>query len=204
MTSTPTSDSRTDETMPPSPEPRFTRAEVLVHTAFAVLFFTALASAAFLWFDPLAQAFGRRELVGRVHTIAGLLIPIPLALGLLSAAVRADVGRLERFSPRDREWLRARDRRSGRIPVDRFNAGQKLNAAFTLGAVITLFGTGLIMGSLLWSWPTKYRTGATWVHDWTAFAITVAVVGHVYFAWRYRRGDASTSADTNTARLTPS
>lgn len=172
------------------PEPRFSRAEVAVHATFAVLVFVAIGSAALLWFDPLAQWVGRRALATRIHTVSGLLLPVPLALGLLSGAFRADVRQLERFTNDDRRWLRARDRRSGRIPVDRFNAGQKLNAAFTVGAVIVLFGTGLIMGSLLWSWPTHYRTGATWVHDWTAFAVTVAVVGHVYYARRYRRGDA--------------
>jgi formate dehydrogenase subunit gamma len=153
--------------------------------------FLAIASAALLWVDPLAQWFGRRALATRLHTISGLLLPVPIAVGLLSTALRTDIKRLERFTDNDWRWLRARDRRSGRVPVDRFNAGQKLNAAFTLGAVIVLFGTGLIMGSLLWSWPTQYRTGATWVHDWTAFAVTAAVVGHVYYAWRYRRGDSS-------------
>ncbi len=180
---------------------RFTRAEILVHTAFAVLFFVAVGSAALLWFDPLALWIGRRELAGRVHTIAGLLLPVPLALGLLSSAFRSDARTLERLSVTDREWLRSRDRRSGRIPVDRFNAGQKLNAAFTVGAVAVLFGTGLIMGSILLSWPTKYRIGATWVHDWTAFAVTVAVVGHVYFALRYRRGDhESVEIDSGTSQ----
>ena len=188
----PMSANRMGAVMNPS-ERRFSRGEVAVHATFALLVFVAIGSAALLWYDPLAQWFGRRELATRIHTVTGLLLPVPLALGLLSAAFRADAGRLERFTRADRAWLRSRDRRSGRIPVDRFNAGQKLNAAFTLGAVIVLFGTGLIMGSLLWSWPTKYRTGATWVHDWTAFAVTVAVVGHLYFAWRYRRGDVSSS-----------
>ena len=181
--------------MTPS-ERRFSRAEVLVHTTFALLVFVAMLSAALLWFDPLAQWFGRRELATHIHTVAGLLLPVPLALGVMSSAFRADARTLERFSEGDRAWLRAKDRRSGRIPVHRFNAGQKLNAAFTVGAVIVLFGTGLIMGSLLWSWPTRYRTGATWVHDWTAFAVTIAVVGHVYFAWRYRRGDASSTQES--------
>ena len=204
MTSTRTSVNPTGAVMSPS-NARFTRAEILVHTTFAVLVFVAIGSAALLWFDPLALWFGRRELAGQIHTIAGLLMPLPLALGLLSPAFRADAKTLERLTVTDREWLRSRDRRSGRIPVDRFNAGQKLNAAFTVGAVAVLFGTGLIMGSILLSWPTKYRTGATWVHDWTAFAVTVAVVGHVYFALRYRRGDhESVEIDSATSQRSAS
>jgi formate dehydrogenase subunit gamma len=181
--------------MKPS-ERRFARPEVIVHAVFAALVFVAIASAALLWFDPLAQWFGRRAAVSRVHLIAGLMLPLPLTLGLLSASFRRDARRLERFTAEDREWLRSSDRRSGRIPVDRFNAGQKLNAAFTVGAVLVLFGTGLVMGSVLISWPTQYRIGATWVHGWAAFGVVVAVVGHLYFVWRYRRGDATADFDS--------
>jgi hypothetical protein len=52
-------------------------------------------------------------------------------------------------------------------------------------------GTGTIMAGWLWSAPTQTRTDATWVHDWTAFALGLAVTGHIYFALRYRRGDAT-------------
>ena len=181
-------------TAPPSVTPdsatrRFTAPEAWVHAAFAGLIIVAIVTAAFLSVDALSQLVGRRELLMRVHVLAGLLCPVPLALGLLSPAFRRDVARLERFGPNDRAWLRSRRRRS--LPVDRFNAGQKLNAAFTVGAVAVLLGTGIIMGSLLWSWPDDLRTGATFVHDWTAFGLTLAVVGHVYFARRYGQGDAS-------------
>ena len=36
-------------------------------------------------------------------------------------------------------WLRSKDRRSGRLGIGKFNAGQKLNAAFVLGGVIVMF-----------------------------------------------------------------
>ncbi|MEO8329760.1 MAG: formate dehydrogenase, partial [Candidatus Nanopelagicales bacterium] len=110
---------------------RFSRAEIWVHATFALLVLVAIGSAALLWFDPLALWFSRRELATRIHTITGLLLPVPLALGLLSSRFRADVRTLERLSDQDKQWLRSKDRRSGRIRVDRFNAGQKLNAAFT-------------------------------------------------------------------------
>ena len=182
---------------------RFSVAEVVVHAAFATLIVVAIATAALLSVDALSVWFGRRELVAHIHVVAGLLLPVPLALALLSPAFRDDARALEQMTPSDREWLRSRDRRSGRIPVERFNAGQKLNAAFTVGAVCVLLGTGLIMGSMLVSWPTKYRTGATWVHDWTAFALTIAVVGHVYFALRYRRGDSSNAHLTELTSPSP-
>jgi formate dehydrogenase subunit gamma len=164
---------------------------VAVHASFAALVGIGIATALVMWLDPLSVAVGRRDLLRTAHLAAGLLAPIPLALGLLSGRFRADVARLERWTEQDVQWLRAGDRRSGRIPVQRFNAGQKLNAALTIGALVVLVGTGTIMAGWLWSAPTQTRTDATWVHDWTAFALTLAVAGHVYFAVRYRRGDAS-------------
>jgi formate dehydrogenase subunit gamma len=186
------SDRPTDATTNPSPERRFSTAEIAVHATFAVLIGIGILTAAIMWIDTLAIAVGRRETVRTIHLTVGLLAPLPLALGLLSARFRADAVRLERWSSADVAWLRARDRRSGRIPVARFNAGQKLNAALTVGAIVVLTGTGTIMAGWLWSWPTSTRTDATWVHDWTAFALTLAVVGHIAFAVRYGRGDAST------------
>lgn len=169
---------------------RFSRAEVWIHAAFAALVLVGLLTAVVLSLAPLSVAVGRRATVAEVHVVSGLLLPVPLALGLLSRAFRADVRLLDRWSADDRAWLRSRDRRSGRLRVVRFNAGQKANAAFTLGAVLLLLGTGLVMRGFLVSWPDDSRTGATLVHDWTAFGLAVAVVGHVAFAARYRRGDA--------------
>jgi formate dehydrogenase subunit gamma len=194
MTSTPMSDRPTDAATTPSPDRRFSTAEIIVHGAFAALICIGIGTAAIMSIDTLSIAVGRRDLVRTVHLAVGLLAPLPLAIGLLSARFRADVAHLERWSPADVEWLRAKDRRSGRIPVARFNAGQKLNAALTLGALIVLIGTGTVMAGWWWSWPTATRTDATWVHDWTAFALTLAVVGHIAFALRYGRGDAGADA----------
>ena len=41
--------------------------------------------------------------------------------------------------------------------------------------------------------PLDWRTGATFVHDWFALGIWVAVLGHIFFA--LRDGDAIDSHD---------
>ena len=94
------------------------------------------------------------------------------------------------------EWLRARDRRSGRIPIGKFNPGQKLNAAFTLGSIIVMLLTGTMMffSSYL---DDALRTGATFVHDWLSLAILVVVVGHTYMAFN----DASARAGMRTGSV---
>lgn len=161
---------------------RFTRAERWVHRSLGVVLGVLMVTGALLFFPDLGALVGNRALVSQVHEITGWLVPLPLLLALASRAFRADAGRLNRFQPTDWEWLRSRDRRSGRIPVGKFNAGQKLNAALTLGSVIVLFGTGMVM---FWSslFTDSVRTGATFVHDWLALAFGILVLGHIWMAF---------------------
>jgi formate dehydrogenase subunit gamma len=168
----------------PGALPRFTRGQRWVHRSLVVLAGVCLATAALLYVPELSALIGRRDVVATVHVVAGFLLPVPIVLGLaLSAALRADVRRLNRFGPRDWEWLRSADRRSGRIVVGKFNAGQKLNAAFTLGTVLVMLGTGVLMRFTGLA-PLEWRTGATFVHDWLALAFAVVVAGHAWMAAR--------------------
>ena len=85
----------------------------------------------------------------------------------------------------DAEWLRQGGgllKKGVHPPSEKFNAGQKLNAAFSLGAIIVLLVTGTMMffSSLF---PDALRTGATFVHDWLALAFVVVVLGHIYMAF---------------------
>jgi formate dehydrogenase subunit gamma len=166
-----------------SPLPRFTAAERAVHWSVAVLMTVCIATAAILYNGSLAVLVGHRHLVEQVHVWCGYALPVPMLLGVASAAYRTDVRRLNRFTPADRDWLRSKDRRSGRIRVGKFNAGQKLNAALSAGATLVLLGTGTLMwftGLVRLSW----RTGATLMHDWTALALGLLVLGHLAYALR--------------------
>lgn len=172
--------------MTPSPEPklrRFASAEVVTHWVFAALMFILIATAACLYLPALAGLVGNRPTVRMIHVVCGFLLPVPLLLALASRAFRSDAGLLDRFSRADWRWLRSRQRRTGLIPVGKFNAGQKLNAAFTLGAVIVMLMTGLIM-FFNSRFPDAMRTGATFVHDWLALAIVIVVIGHMYMAFK--------------------
>jgi formate dehydrogenase subunit gamma len=166
---------------------RFTPAERWVHRCTAALMGGCLLTAAVLYIGPLSVLVGRRGLVVWGHVLAGLALPVPMLAGWAFRAFRDDLRELNRFRPVDREWLRSRDRRTGRIAIGKFNAGQKLYAAFIAGAILVQFGTGVIMryGQ---HWPLSLRIGATFVHDWLAAAVAVAVIGHLHFA--LRDGDA--------------
>ena len=175
-------------TPPPSEVPtrraRFSPAERWVHRTTAALMLLCIATAAALYVPQLAELVGRRHLVVTVHEWSGLLLPVPFLLGLGSRAFRADLRRLNRFAPYDREWLRAvrrRDRRASARPAGKFNAGQKIYAAWIAGAVLVMLGTGLLMWFTGLA-PLVWRTSATFVHDWLALAIGVVVAGHIAMA----------------------
>jgi len=169
---------------------RFTRSERAVHHAVALLMVLCLATAACLYVPAIAAAVGRRELIKTVHVYAGFALPVPILAGWLFRAFRADLRRLNRFREEDWEWLHRRDRRvvidgEGAIAVGKFNAGQKLNAAFVGGAVLIMLGTGSML-TFPGPFPDGLRTGATFVHDWLTLAIFAVFLGHLRYALRDR------------------
>ncbi|MFE2042747.1 cytochrome b/b6 domain-containing protein [Streptomyces sp. NPDC059477] len=155
---------------------RFTRAERWIHRTTATLMGLCVLTAACLYVPQLAQLVGRRELVVRVHEWSGLALPLPVLAGLVSHAFRADLTRLNRFGPHDRAWLR---RASG--PADKFNAGQKIYAAWIAGATLVMLGTGLMMWFTGLT-PLRWRTAATFVHDWLALTLGIVLAGHIGMA----------------------
>ena len=181
---------------------RFGAAERWVHRTVGVLVLVLIITAALLFIPDLGGLVGNRPTVRKIHEIAGFALPIPLLLALLSRSFRNDAEQLNRFRPTDWQWLRSRDRRSGRIPVGKFNAGQKLNAAFSLGAILVLLATGTMMFFSSY-FPDAVRTGATFVHDWLSFAFIIVVVGHTYMAFNdatARLGMRTGSVPENWAR----
>ena len=173
------------------PEPpllRFDRVERAVHWVNASLFGVLMLTGAALYAGPVSALVGNREVVRTLHVYSGLALPIPLLVGILGARgarLRRDLGRLNRWSRDDRRWFRRRHR--AHVALGKFNPGQKLNAAFIGGAAVVMLGTGSIMKWFA-HFPLDWRTGATFAHDWFAFGIWVAVVGHITFA--LRDGDA--------------
>jgi formate dehydrogenase subunit gamma len=187
MPSTESSGNNTAPSAPSAPEStsasvsRFSRAERMVHRTTAILMTTCIVTAAVLYNGPIAVRVGHRHLVELIHVYCGFALPIPMLLGILSFAYRADLRRLGRFTPADRRWLRTRTRRDGTITVGKFNAGQKLNASLACGSILVLLGTGVLMYFVGLA-PLPWRSGATFVHDWFSLALGLLVVGHVTFA----------------------
>jgi formate dehydrogenase subunit gamma len=175
----------------PKAEPpllRFDRTERALHWVNASLFGILMLTGAALYAGPVSTLVGNRGLVRFVHVYSGLALPIPLLMAILGrrgAQLRTDLGRLNRWSRDDARWFRRRQRAG--VTLGKFNPGQKLNATFIGGAAIVMLATGSIM-KWFEPFPLDWRTGATFVHDWFAFGIWIAVIGHICFA--LRDGDA--------------
>jgi formate dehydrogenase subunit gamma len=163
---------------------RFDRVERFVHWVNASLFGVLMLTGAALYAGPISTLVGHRDIVRNVHVYAGLALPVPVLVAMLSrrgARLRDDLSRLNRWSRDDARWFR-RTRRPD-VKLGKFNPGQKLNTAFIAGAGVVMLGTGSIMH---WFdlFPLDWRTGATFVHDWFALGIWVAVLGHIVLALR--------------------
>jgi formate dehydrogenase subunit gamma len=162
--------------------PRFDRVERAVHWCNATLFLVLVGTGASLYFQPLSTFVGHRHAVKTIHVYSGLLLPVPLLLGLLVPAgrqLRRDLSRINRWTVDDRRWWSRRTRPSAQL--GKFNPGQKVNAVFVGASIVLMLGTGSIMR---WfePFPNSIRTGATFVHDWVFIALVVVIVGHIMFA----------------------
>jgi formate dehydrogenase subunit gamma len=162
--------------------PRFDRLERTVHWCNATLFLVLLATGASLYAGPLSTIVAHRHTVKTIHVYAGLLLPLPLVLGILlpgGRKFRADISRFNRWTADDRKWWSRSVRPSAQL--GKFNPGQKLNAVFIGASIVAMLATGSIMRWFA-PFPDNIRTGATFVHDWTFIVLIFVIVGHIMFA----------------------
>jgi formate dehydrogenase subunit gamma len=165
---------------------RFDGIERLAHWLTASFFIALIATGAALYIPAVIGFVGRRGLVERIHVDVGLALPLPLIISLAGTwgkGLRADIRRMNRWIPGDRQWLRLTVHRQPTVdvPVGKFNAGQKLNAAITGGVMLVMLMTGSVM-HWPYYWPLSWRTGATFMHDVVAIFFVVVVIGHIGMA----------------------
>ncbi len=169
---------------------RFTPIERFAHRSIAILMLILIASASALYIPDISILIGNRGIVKTIHSMSGFLLPIPLIIAVFFPVFRMNMRELNRFHPHDFAWLKRQNSDSIKGELDnpdsvygKFNAGQKLNAAFSFGAILIMFATGMVMffSSLF---TDDIRTGATFVHDWLTLAIVVVLTGHIYMAMK--------------------
>lgn len=165
---------------------RFTRTERAVHWVHAVTFLTLLVTGLVLSTASLEGIVGHRALLRELHLASAFFFvfgPALIALAGNRRAVEADVEEVDRWSADDARWLRHPSLDGGPAlpPQGKFNAGQKLNAIFTLYATFAFTLSGLI----LWQnrrFPFSVVTQANTVHTALAYFALAVFFGHLYLA----------------------
>src|SRR3954452_14421801 len=156
----------------------------VVHWVTAALALVLVLTGTILYVPQLSAAIGRRATLNTIHVVAGLLLPVPLLLGVVAGRagrrLRRDLVELGRWDETDSAWVRRR--RARPVPAGKFNGGQKLVTALFGGAFAVQLLTGAIMH---WNkpFPDDWRTGATFVHDWAFLVLVALTIGHMLKAF---------------------
>ena len=169
---------------------RFTVTERVLHWALASGYLLLLASGLPLM-APSLQSWirGYSPIIGERLHLASAIFWVVAMLAVLAVGDRRRIVRtlteMRRLGGDDRRWLvrfprwlvatpteRARLDRA----VGRFNAGQKVNALFTLVTAALLLITGIAL------WP--FGAGGLWraAHRWLTLLVLIPIAGHVFLA----------------------
>jgi formate dehydrogenase subunit gamma len=176
---------------------RFTGAQRLLHLVLAVTFFGMLWTGLCLWSPALAEVMNR-PLAKQWHFYFAIALGVAFVLILILRPrdIRAIAREVDSLDRDDRTWLRGGPRRlfNHRDAPQQgwLNAGQKLNTAVTIGLLIVLTLTGL----LLWLGErnNSFRfSGTVDVHDIATILIVLLTCGHLYLALVNRTTRASLS-----------
>ena len=165
---------------------RFTGVQRLLHAVLAVTFLGMLWTGLCLWSPSLAEVMNR-SVARPWHE--GFAVALGIAFVLVMVlrprdltAIAREVDSLDRD---DVEWLRGGPRRlvdHADAPEQGWlNAGQKINTALTMGLLVVLGFTGV----LLWlapGTPALRFAGTVDVHDIASILIVLLVCGHLYLA----------------------
>jgi formate dehydrogenase subunit gamma len=165
---------------------RFTGAQRLLHLVLAVTFLGMLWTGLCLWSPALAEVMNR-PLAKQWHFYFAIALGIAFVLTLVLRPrdIRAFAREVDSLDRADRAWLRGGPRRLfnpvGAPAQGWLNAGQKLNTAVTIGLLVVLALTGI----LLWLGERNNAlrfSGTIDVHDLATILIVVLVCGHLYLA----------------------
>jgi formate dehydrogenase subunit gamma len=186
----------TDQRAAPVNLLRFDAVQRAAHWVNAVLFGVLIVTAISLYFGSLFGAVLPRHTVQLIHLVAGLALPAPVLVAMLGPwgrRMRADLRRFAEWTRAEIRWLRRRGRAA--LEFDKFNPGQKANAIFTGAAIVVLFASGYVLQWFRF-FPESWRSGATLTHDVFAFAVTLAIIGHIVLALAHPASLRSMAAGT--------
>src|SRR5262249_26979238 len=127
---------------------RFGRTARLVHAVQASTFLVLLGTG--LCEIYLQGVVGNRPLLRQIPLTAAFFFVFGPALVAMAGdrfAIRRDIDEVDSWNREDLDWIRGPrlTPRHGSAQPGRFNAGQKLNAIFTVYCTVAFTATGLVM-----------------------------------------------------------
>ena len=171
---------------------RYRAGQRVVHATLAISFLMLLFTGLMILWPPLSGlvAGGTSGLIHRVGAVLFLAVPVLYlivdrrgAKELLVESFTYDKDDLAWFKHMGQYFL---GHAVGMPPQGRLNAGQKLHHA---GVVITS-ATVVISGFFMWFAKGSLGAGglamAATIHDLSMLALTVLLVGHLYFTFVYK------------------
>jgi len=188
---------------------RYRRNQRLVHALLASSFLLLLLTGLVLLWGPLSflAAGGNSRWLHRVGAIGFMLVPVAYLVADPKGAKELLIDSFK-YDRDDVEWTKHMYRyfmghAAEMPPQGRLNAGQKLHHA----TVIVISAAMVITGLAMWFFkPTLGATGLAWaamIHDLAMLALTLLLVGHLYFTFVYKALSGMTTGyvDEDEARL---
>jgi len=178
---------------------RYRVGQRIVHAVLATSFLMLLFTGLMILWQPLTlwARDGTSGVIHRIGAVLFLLVPILYlivdrrgARELLVESFTYDRDDIEWFKHAGRYFI---GRAVGMPPQGRLNAGQKLHHA----GVVLMSATVVFSGILMWF--AKGNLGAQGlalaasIHDISMLALTVLLVGHLYFTFVYKALSAMTT-----------
>ena len=178
---------------------RYRRNQRLVHALLASSFVLLLLTGLVLLWEPLGflAGGGNSRWLHRVGAVGFMAVPIAYLVADRRGAKELLVDSFK-YDRDDIEWLKhlyryAMGHTKEMPPQGRLNAGQKLHHAAVIIVSAAIVGSGLLM----WFFgPSLEATGLALtaiVHDVAMLALTLLLVGHLYFTFVYKALSGMTS-----------
>lgn len=171
---------------------RYRRNQRLVHALLASTFLLLLLTGLVLLWDPLSvfASGGTSRLLHRVAAVGFMAVPIAYLIADREGAKELLVDSFK-YDKDDIEWIKhvyryAMGHATEMPPQGRLNAGQKLHHA----AVVVVSGLIVLTGLAMWFFKSGLgASGLAWaaiIHDFAMLALTLLLVGHLYFTFVYK------------------
>lgn len=178
---------------------RYRRNQRFVHALLAASFLLLLLTGLLLLWGPLGPlaAGGNSRFIHRIAAVGFMAVPVAYLFTDRAGAKELLIDSFK-YDRDDVEWLKhvyryTMGHATEMPPQGRLNAGQKLHHGAVVVASAAIVLTGLAMWFLKSGLGASGLAWAAIIHDFAMLALTLLLVGHLYFTFVYKALSGMTS-----------